>query len=142
MALHAQTRKLARHGRIRTRRSDEPMPEPTHSRQADPGKRSRCLGAPSKQASRQGRLAIHNRKRPGQAQEALSPIRMTRATSFLNMFLFLRFRDASRVYHDPATAKQRFPDAGSPLAIPNSLTSDAAVAFRPFADNSSSNERR
>ena len=29
----------------------------------------------------QGRLAIHNRKRPGQAQEALSPIRMTRATS-------------------------------------------------------------
>jgi hypothetical protein len=35
MALHAQTWKLARHGRIRTRRSDEPMPEPTHSRQAD-----------------------------------------------------------------------------------------------------------
>src|ERR1700677_4902189 len=80
MALHAQTWKLARHGRIRTRRSDEPMPEPTHSRQADSGKRGRRLGAPSKQAPRQGRLAIHNRKRPGQAQEALSPIRMTRAT--------------------------------------------------------------
>ena len=62
------------------RRSDQPMPEPTHSRQPDSGKRSRRLGAPSKQAPRQGRLAIHNRKRPGQAQEALSPIRMTRAT--------------------------------------------------------------
>ena len=33
--------------------SDEPMPEPTHSRQADSGKRSRRLGAPSKQAPRQ-----------------------------------------------------------------------------------------
>src|ERR1700685_3006192 len=80
MALHAQTWKLARHGRIRTRRSDEPMPEATHSRKAESEKRSRRLGAPSKQAPRQGRLAIHNRKRPGQAQEALSPIRMTRAT--------------------------------------------------------------
>src|ERR1700674_1078469 len=80
MALHAQTWKLARHRRIPTRRSDEPIPEPTHSRQADSGKRSRRLGAPSKQALRQVRLAIHNRKRPGQAQEAISPIRMTRAT--------------------------------------------------------------
>ena len=74
MALHAQTWKLARHGRIRTRRSDEPMPEPPHSRQADSGKRSRRLGAPSKQTPRQSRLAIHDRKRPGQAQKALSPI--------------------------------------------------------------------
>ena len=34
MALHAQARKLARHGRIRTRRSVKPMSEPPHSRQA------------------------------------------------------------------------------------------------------------
>ena len=34
MALHPQARKLARHGRIRTRRSVEPMSEPPHSRQA------------------------------------------------------------------------------------------------------------
>src|ERR1700685_4055064 len=95
MALHAQTWKLARHGRIRTRRSDEPMPEPTHSRQPDSGKRSRCLGAPSKQAPRQGRLAIHNRKRPGQAQEALSPIRMTRATS-----RHVTLREESETTHD------------------------------------------
>src|SRR5208337_2377900 len=40
MALHPETRKLARHGRIRTRRPVEPMSEPPHSRQADPRKRS------------------------------------------------------------------------------------------------------
>src|SRR5271157_91048 len=30
MALHAQARKLARHGRIRARRSDQAVPEPPH----------------------------------------------------------------------------------------------------------------
>ena len=49
----------------------EPMPEPPHSRQADPRKRSRRLAGLSKQASRQSRLAIHDRRRPRQAQEAL-----------------------------------------------------------------------
>src|SRR5271166_3080750 len=71
MALHAQTWKLARHGRIRTRRSVEPMSQPPHSRQADPRKRSRRLAGPSKQASRKGQLAIHHRRRPRKAQEAL-----------------------------------------------------------------------
>ena len=32
------------------------------------------LGGPSKQASRHSRLAIHNRRRPRQTQEALPPI--------------------------------------------------------------------
>src|SRR5271157_3826890 len=80
MALHAKTWKLARHGRIRTRSSDHPVPEPPHSRQADPRERSRSLGAPSKQAPRQSRLAIHNRKRSRQTQKAIPSIRVTRAT--------------------------------------------------------------
>src|SRR5208282_2879256 len=71
MALHPQTRKLARHGRIRTRRPVEPMSEPPHSRQADPRKRSRRLGGPPQQASCRGQLAIHHRRRPREAQEAL-----------------------------------------------------------------------
>src|SRR5271157_2985105 len=83
MALHAKTWKLARHGRIRTRSSDHPVPEPPHSRQADPRERSRSLGAPSKQAPRQSRLAIHNRKRPRQTQKAIPSIRVTRATRLL-----------------------------------------------------------
>src|SRR5208337_903357 len=71
MALHPETRKLARHGRIRTRRPVEPMSEPPHSRQADPRKRSRRLGRPSQQASRKGQLAIHHRRCPREAQKAL-----------------------------------------------------------------------
>src|SRR5271157_1105909 len=71
MALYAKTWKLARHGRIRTRRPDHPVPEPPHSRQADPRKRSRSLGAPPKQAPRQSRLAIHNSPRPRQTQKAV-----------------------------------------------------------------------
>jgi hypothetical protein len=64
MALHAQARQLARHGRIRTRRSLIPMSGSTHPRQADPDPRNRRLGGRPQQASRQGRLAIHNRRRP------------------------------------------------------------------------------
>src|SRR5208337_2755711 len=71
MALHPETRKLARHGRIRTRRPVEPMSEPPHSRQADPRKRSRRLGGPSQQASRKGQLTIHHRRCPREAQKAL-----------------------------------------------------------------------
>src|SRR5271157_5701598 len=81
MALHAQARKLARHGRIRTRRSDQAVPEPPHPRQADPRERSGRLGAPPKQAPRQSRLAIHNSRRPRQTQKAVPSVRMTRATS-------------------------------------------------------------
>ena len=46
MALHSQTWKLARHGRVRTRRADQPMSEPPHSRQADPRTRGRRLAGP------------------------------------------------------------------------------------------------
>ncbi len=52
---YTQARKLARHGRVRTRRSDQAVPEPTHPRQKDPRERSRGLGAPPKQAPRQSR---------------------------------------------------------------------------------------
>jgi hypothetical protein len=71
MALHPQTRKLARYGRVRTRRSVEPMSEPPHFRQADPHKRGRRLAGPPKQASRQSRLAIHDRPRPGETQKTI-----------------------------------------------------------------------
>jgi hypothetical protein len=50
------------------------------ARQADPGERSRGLGDLSKQTPRQSRLAIHNRKRSRQTEEAVPPVSMTRAT--------------------------------------------------------------
>src|SRR5271166_1084897 len=82
MALYAQARKLARHGRIRTRRPLNPVPRPTHPEQAgtDPG--SRRLGTTPQQTSRQGRLAIHNRRRPRQTRQAIPSVRVTRATSY------------------------------------------------------------
>ena len=60
--------------RVRTRRSDHPVPQPPHPRQADPRERSRGLGKLSKQTPRQSRLAIHDRKRPGQIEEAIPPV--------------------------------------------------------------------
>jgi len=60
--------------RVRTRRSDHQAPEPPHPRQADPRERSRGLGKPSKQTPRQSRLAIHDRKRPGQIEKAVPPV--------------------------------------------------------------------
>ena len=80
MALHAKARKLARHGRIRARRSDQAVLAPPHPGQADPQERSRLLGASPKQAPRQSRLAIHDSQRPRQTQKAVAPVRMTRAT--------------------------------------------------------------
>ena len=49
VALHTQTWKLARHGRIRTRRSVEPMPRPPYPGQTDPPKRGRGLAGSSQQ---------------------------------------------------------------------------------------------
>ncbi len=63
MALHAKARQLARHGRIRTRRSLNPMSGSTHPRQTNPDRRSRRMAGQSQQPSRQSRLAIHNRGR-------------------------------------------------------------------------------
>src|SRR5580704_13929154 len=59
MALHAQARQLARHGRIRARRYRVPMSEPPHRRQENP--RPRSMAGPPKQAPCQGQLAIQNR---------------------------------------------------------------------------------
>jgi hypothetical protein len=56
--------RLARHGRIRTRRSLKPVSGSPHPRQANPDQRNRRMGEKSQHASRQGRLAIHNRRRP------------------------------------------------------------------------------
>jgi DDE superfamily endonuclease len=72
--------KLARHGRIRARRSRVPMSEPPHCRQKTPRPRSQRMAGPPKQAPRQGQLAVQNRRRPRQAQEAVPSVRMTRAT--------------------------------------------------------------
>jgi len=57
---YAKAWKLAQHGRVRTRRSDHPVPEPPHPRQANPQTRSRGLAEPPKQTPRQSRLAIHD----------------------------------------------------------------------------------
>src|SRR6266700_1434348 len=81
MALHAQARQLARHGRIRTRRSRVAMSGSPHRRQANPRPRSHRMAGPPQQASRQSRLAIHNRQRPRQAEETVPSVRVTRATS-------------------------------------------------------------
>jgi hypothetical protein len=68
-----KARKLARHGRIRTRRSVKPMSEPPHSRQADSRSGGRRLAGLPQQTSYQGRLALHNSQRPRKTQEALPP---------------------------------------------------------------------
>ena len=81
MALHAQARQLARHGRIRTRRSRVAMSGSPHRRQANPRPRSHRMAGPPQQAPRQSRLAIHNRQRPRQAEETVPSVRVTCATS-------------------------------------------------------------
>jgi DDE superfamily endonuclease len=63
-ASRASARQLARHGRIRTRRSLNPMSGSPHPRQANPHQRSRRMGGRSQRASRQSQLAIHNRRCP------------------------------------------------------------------------------
>src|SRR2546422_2778974 len=83
MALHAQARQLARHGRIRTRRSRVAMSGSPHRRQANPRPRSHRMAGPPQQAPRQSRLAIHNRQRPRQAEETVPSVRVTRATRHL-----------------------------------------------------------
>ena len=75
MALHAKAWKLARHGGIRTRRSGNPMSGSPNSRQADADRGGRRLAGQSQQASRQGRLAIHNRHRPHQAEKPIPSVR-------------------------------------------------------------------
>ena len=56
---------------IRIGRSVVPMPGPLHPGQADPDRRSRRLGERPQQASHQGRLAIHYRRRPHKTEAAL-----------------------------------------------------------------------
>jgi hypothetical protein len=63
-ASRASARQLARHGRIRTRRSLNPVSGSPHPRQTNPHQRSRRMGGTSQHPSRQSRLAIHNRGRP------------------------------------------------------------------------------
>jgi hypothetical protein len=63
-ASRASARQLARHGRIRTRRSLNPVSGPPHPRQTNIEQRNRRMGGKSQHASRHSRLAIHNRRRP------------------------------------------------------------------------------
>ena len=51
-----------------------------HPQQAKPDRGSRCLGTTPQQTSRQGRLAIHDRRRSRQARKAIPSVRVTRAT--------------------------------------------------------------
>src|SRR2546429_425181 len=80
MALHAQARQLARHGRIRTRRSRVAMSRSPHRRQANPRPPSHRKAGPPQQAPRPSPLANHNRQRPRQAEETVPSVRVTRAT--------------------------------------------------------------
>src|SRR6516162_6905728 len=63
MALHAQTWKLAGHGRIRVGGFGHPMPQQTHRRPADSGTGGRGLVEPTQWQSGQGGLALYNRCR-------------------------------------------------------------------------------
>jgi hypothetical protein len=69
--LHAQARKLAGHGRVRTQCAVKTMPGPANPRQTDADPRGRRMAAEPQQKARQGRLAVHQRGRPRQAQAAL-----------------------------------------------------------------------
>ena len=69
----------ARHGRIRTRRAHVAMLGSPHRRPENPGPPSgRMAGLPP---PRQSKLAIHDRRRPRQAEKTIPSVRMTRATS-------------------------------------------------------------
>src|SRR4051794_9964214 len=81
MALYAQARQLAQHGRIRTRRARVAVSGSPHRRQANPRLRSQRMAGSPQQAPRQGQLAIQNRRRPRQAEETVPSVRVTRATS-------------------------------------------------------------
>ena len=72
MALHAQARQLAQSGLVGTRGSLRPVPRPPHRRRRRPQDRGRCMALTPQHAQRQGRLALHNRRRPGQIKELVS----------------------------------------------------------------------
>ena len=57
-----------------------PMPGSPHPQQARTDRGSRGLGTAPQQTSRQGRLAIHNRRRSHQARKAIPSVRLTLAT--------------------------------------------------------------
>src|SRR5271155_3264953 len=81
VALHAQARQLARHGRIRTWRARVAVSESPHRRQANPPPRSQCKAGPPQQTPPQSPLAIQNRRCPRQAEETVPSLRVTRATN-------------------------------------------------------------
>jgi hypothetical protein len=71
MVFHAKTRQLAEHGRMRTQCAVFPMSRSPHSHQGDHDRGGGRLGSRAKQEERQGRLAVHHRRREGQTEEAL-----------------------------------------------------------------------
>ena len=76
MALHPEAWQLAQHGRNRTQRVVITMPGPTYFLEAGADRRSRRLGSRQEQESREGRLAVHHRRRAGEIEAAL-PVTMT-----------------------------------------------------------------
>ncbi len=70
-SLHAQTWQLAEYGRIGTERSESPVPRPPHSRSRHAGFRDSRLDTRPKRGAHHHRLALHDRRRPHQAQAPL-----------------------------------------------------------------------
>ncbi len=73
---YPKARQLARSGRVRTRGSLLPMPRPPHSRQTNPHRRNRRLGARPQCTPHQGQLALHNAQRTHQTQASI-PFNLT-----------------------------------------------------------------
>src|SRR4051812_26702861 len=71
VALHAQTRQLAEHGRSRTRHLVGPVSRSAYPRPATPDRRSRSMAARPQQTPRQSGLALHHCRRTGEAEEAI-----------------------------------------------------------------------
>src|ERR1700722_17166074 len=72
MALHAEARQLGEHGRNRTQRVVIAVSGQTHCHPTEVDRRGGRLGSGPEQASCEGGLAVHNRRRTNQTEEALS----------------------------------------------------------------------
>src|SRR6266508_665376 len=70
-ALHAQAWQLVEHGRDRACRAGRAVPGPARGRPGDPGAGGRRVGGESQRDRPWGRLALHDRGRPDQAQAPL-----------------------------------------------------------------------
>jgi hypothetical protein len=77
--LHSKARQLARSGGVRIGRPIVPVPRPPHSRQTNPHRRNRRLGARTQCQPRQSKLAIHYTHRTHQTQASI-PFNLNEST--------------------------------------------------------------